>query len=166
MRPRPRATRAAVWRAFRPARALRQPAPCWRCARAPPGRTTGSDPTLLPLFQPPPGAGFVVNGARPARSCASAGAELRYKTGWSLGPTASSLNIRPTPAQRRRATPGEASHDFVGKQPWASSRIWRAKACNLVPCWNADAAPLPTLASHRVTRAERGRHHVIFGTLC
>jgi len=45
-----------------------------------------SDPTVTAVFQALPGAGFVVNGATPARSSAlaSAGAELRLKDGISL----------------------------------------------------------------------------------
>jgi len=45
-----------------------------------------SDPTLTPLFQALPGAGFIVNGATPAKNSAltSAGAELRLANGVAL----------------------------------------------------------------------------------
>ena len=45
-----------------------------------------SDPTLAASFQALPGASFIVNGATPAKDSAltSAGAELRYRSGWSL----------------------------------------------------------------------------------
>jgi outer membrane autotransporter protein len=45
-----------------------------------------SDPTLAASFQALPGASFIVNGAAPAKDSAltSAGAELRYRSGWSL----------------------------------------------------------------------------------
>lgn len=46
-----------------------------------------SDPSLAALFQTLPGASFVVNGAAPARvsALATAGAELRLRSGWSIG---------------------------------------------------------------------------------
>ena len=46
-----------------------------------------SDPALTPVFQALPGAAFIVNGATPVPNSAltSAGAELRFLTGWSLG---------------------------------------------------------------------------------
>jgi outer membrane autotransporter protein len=46
-----------------------------------------SDPTLTPVFQALPGASFIVNGATPVKdsALASAGAELRFLNGWSLG---------------------------------------------------------------------------------
>jgi uncharacterized protein with beta-barrel porin domain len=42
-----------------------------------------SDPSLVPVFQTLPGAGFIVNGATPAKNSAltSAGAELRLANG-------------------------------------------------------------------------------------
>jgi outer membrane autotransporter protein len=45
-----------------------------------------SDPTLTPLFQALPGAGFIVNGATPAQNSAlaSAGGELRLANGITL----------------------------------------------------------------------------------
>ena len=45
-----------------------------------------SDPTLGAVFQTLPGAGFIVNGAAPAKNSAltSAGAELRLANGFSL----------------------------------------------------------------------------------
>lgn len=45
-----------------------------------------SDPTLAASFQALPGASFIVNGATPAKDSAltSAGAELRWQSGWSL----------------------------------------------------------------------------------
>ena len=45
-----------------------------------------SDPTLAPVFQTLPGAGFIVNGALPAKNSAlaSAGAELRLANGVTL----------------------------------------------------------------------------------
>jgi outer membrane autotransporter protein len=45
-----------------------------------------SDPTLAASFQALPGASFIVNGATPAKDSAltSAGAELRWRSGWSL----------------------------------------------------------------------------------
>ena len=71
-----------------------------------------SDPTLAALFQTLPGAGFVVNGATPAKNSAltSAGAELRLANGVALigkfdGEFASAP--RPTSAPGRCATPGE-----------------------------------------------------------
>ena len=46
-----------------------------------------SDATLNPLFQALPGTGFIVTGAQPVKdsALASAGAELRFVNGWSLG---------------------------------------------------------------------------------
>ena len=45
-----------------------------------------SDPALTPLFQTLPGAGFIVNGAIPAKDAAlaSAGAEYRLANGVTL----------------------------------------------------------------------------------
>lgn len=47
----------------------------------------GAGPAVPPTFQGLPGASFVVSGARPATDYAlvSAGSELRWRTGWSLG---------------------------------------------------------------------------------
>jgi uncharacterized protein with beta-barrel porin domain len=46
-----------------------------------------SDPSLTAAFQALPGAGFVVNGATPARDAAlvTAGAEVRFVGGLSVG---------------------------------------------------------------------------------
>ena len=80
-----------------------------------------SDPTLAAVFQTLPGASFIVNGATPAKNSAlaSAGAELRLANGISLlakfdGEFASTR--RPTPAQGRCATGGEATvHSCPGR---------------------------------------------------
>jgi uncharacterized protein with beta-barrel porin domain len=46
-----------------------------------------SDPSLTAAFQALPGASFIVNGATPPADLGlvSAGAELRFANGWSLG---------------------------------------------------------------------------------